>query len=266
MRPIVCAKDQYPEGVILPYSLGIHYAISRLGGQSSLPIILIHGAGGTSYSWPPQLRRLTAHTVLAPDLPSHGKSAPFEISTLDEVATILLDWLNSLGIQQFSVCGHSMGGAIGLLLALIAPQRVRRLILIGSAARLAVNPTLLELSSQASTLPQAVELLIKWSFAPHTPQKLQELTAKKLLENHPQTLFQDLSACNQFDLTASLDHIQQPTLILTGEHDRMTPPQSAQFLAECIPNAQLEIIPNAGHMVVLEQPHYLAQLIRAFCL
>lgn len=248
----------------MPTSLGIHYTISRRGDPTSPPLIVIHGAGGISLSWPPQVHRLADITVLAPDLPNHGRSAARDFKTLEEVAAILLEWIEELNVAQVDCCGHSMGGAISLLLALQAPQRVRKLILIGSAARLPVNPRLLELSSKMDTLPQAVEFLIKWSFAPNTPQKLKELTARRLLQNHPRTLFQDLSACNQFDLSTELDRIQQPTLVLTGEQDRMTPVANARWLTENLLNAHMEIIPAAGHMVVLEQPDQIARRLWTF--
>lgn len=218
-----------------------------------------------SLSWPAQVRRLANKTVLAPDLPNHGKSVALVFQTLEEVAGNLLNWLDGLRLQQVDVCGHSMGAGISLLLALQAPQRVRKLILIGSAARLAVNPVLLELAAQPDTLPRAVELLIKWSFAPGTSQRLKELTARRLLENHPYTLYQDLAACNQFDLSAEQGQLQHPTLIITGALDRMTPISGAQELASKLPNAQLEIIPNSGHMVVLEQPDWIAQRLWNFC-
>ena len=250
----------------MPTFSGIFYTLSQPRQIAPFPpLLLIHGAGGMSLSWPAQVRRLANKIVLAPDLPNHGKSVTLAFQTLEEVADTLLNWLDGLRLQQVDVCGHSMGGAISLLLALQAPQRVRKLILIGSAARLAVNPMLLELAAQPDTLPRAVELLIKWSFAPSTPHQLKELTARRLLENHPHTLHQDLAACNRFDLSGELDKIKQPALILTGALDRMTPVPDAQELANKLPNAQFEIIPNSGHMAVLEQPDWIAQRLGDFC-
>lgn len=250
----------------MPTFSGIFYTLSHPRETSRFPpLLLIHGAGGMNLSWPAQVRRLANKTVLAPDLPNHGKSVTLAFQTLEEIANTLLNWLDGLKMRQVDVCGHSMGGAISLLLALQAPQRVRKLILIGSAARLAVNPVLLELAAQPDTLPRAVELLIKWSFAPGTSQRLKELTARRLLDNHPHTLYQDLAACNRFDLSGELDKIKQPALILTGEFDRMTPIPGAQELAKKLANAHFEIIPNSGHMVVLEQPNWIAQWLWDFC-
>ncbi|PWH18068.1 MAG: hypothetical protein DDG59_06800 [Anaerolineae bacterium] len=249
----------------MPYTGGIYYTLSQpKKSPSTTPLVLIHGAGGMSFSWPPQVRRLPNLTVLAPDLPNHGKSAAQAVQTLEEMAFTLLKWLDQLGIAQVALCGHSMGAAISLLLALHAPQRVCKLILIGTAARLAVNPTLLELAAQPDTLPKAVELLIQWSFAPSTSQRIKELTARRLLESHPAVLYQDLAACNRFDLSTELSQIQQPALVLTGELDRMTPVANAQWLASHLPNAQLEILPGGGHMVVLEQPDQITQKLLAF--
>ncbi len=248
----------------MPTFGGLAYTFSQRGAPSSTPLILLHGAGGMSLSWPPQIRRLAGTTVITPDLPNHGKSSPYPFNILDEVASILLRWIDALQIPTVHLCGHSMGGAIGLLIALQAPQRVQKVILIGSAARLPVNPLLLELSAQASTLPQAIETLIKWSFAPSTPQRIKELTAQRLMENRPNSLYQDLFACNQFDVSDKLSQIQQPCLVLTGEHDRMTPVATAQTLAQGLPNAELEIIPDAGHMVVIEQPEQIAKRLWQF--
>ncbi|RCK71941.1 MAG: hydrolase, alpha/beta hydrolase fold family [Anaerolineae bacterium] len=250
----------------MPTFAGIYYTISQPSEPATVPpLVLIHGAGGMALSWPPQIRRLSQMTVLAPDLPNHGKSAALVYQKLDEVAKALLSWLDALQIEEFNLCGHSMGGAICLLLALQAPQRVHKLILIGSAARFAVNPVLMELSAQPETLPRAVELLIKWSFGPRTPRRIKELTARRLLENHPHTLHQDLAACNEFNLSGELGYIQQPALILTGELDRMTPVADAQELANKLPNAQFEIISGSGHMVILEQPDRIAKRVWDFC-
>lgn len=265
-RPSEKRNLQLKEIGSLPTFAGIYYTISQPSEPATVPpLVLIHGAGGMALSWPPQIRRLPQMTVLAPDLPNHGKSAALVYQKLDEVAKALLSWLDGLQIEEFNLCGHSMGGAICLLLALQAPQRVHKLILIGSAARFAVNPVLMELSAQPETLPRAVELLIKWSFGPRTPRRIKELTARRLLENHPHTLHQDLAACNEFNLSGELGYIQQPALILTGELDRMTPVADAQELANKLPNAQFEIISGSGHMVILEQPDRIAKRVWDFC-
>ena len=77
-------------------------------------------------------------------------------------------------------------------------------------------------------------------------------------------LYRDLAACDGFDMMSELGHIAQPTLIVTGEEDRLTPPKYARFLAEHLDNAQLALLPNAGHYAQLEAPGAIADAIRAW--
>ena len=72
-------------------------------------------------------------------------------------------------------------------------------------------------------------------------------------ETRPSVLLGDFLACNEFDETTRLSQIYQPVLVLTGEDDKMTPPRYAQFLADKLPHAELKIVPDAGHMLMLER-------------
>ena len=74
----------------------------------------------------------------------------------------------------------------------------------------------------------------------------------------------DFLACKAFDDRERLNEIQQPALIICGSEDKMTPVRFSQFLIDDLPDARLEIIPNAGHMVMLEQPANVAALIKKF--
>lgn len=227
-------------------------------------MVLIHGAGGMSLSWPAPIRRLEHTTVIAPDLPNHGKSAPRRLGGLEEFAAALLEWFDGMRLDPVDLCGHSMGGAIGLLLALQEPQRVRRLIVIGSAARLPVSPTLLELAADPRTFAQAVEWLIRHAFGPNAPQRTRELTAQRLLETPPQTLYSDLLACDRFDLSAEVARIRHPTLVIGGGCDRLVTPAATRWLATHLPCARLEVLPQAGHLVMLERPQEVARQISRF--
>ena len=71
-------------------------------------------------------------------------------------------------------------------------------------------------------------------------------------------------ACDAFDATEGLSRVTVPTLILCGAEDRMTPPKLSEYLQANIPGATLEIVPRAGHMLMLEQPEYVAGLLERF--
>jgi pimeloyl-ACP methyl ester carboxylesterase len=77
-------------------------------------------------------------------------------------------------------------------------------------------------------------------------------------------LYGDLLACNRFDVMDRLGAIQQNTLVICGVDDQMTPVRYAQYLSNSMPNARLNVIPNAGHMVMLEQPQLVANSLLSF--
>jgi pimeloyl-ACP methyl ester carboxylesterase len=77
-------------------------------------------------------------------------------------------------------------------------------------------------------------------------------------------LYGDFIACNNFDETARIEQIRQPVLVVCGNEDRMTPLRQSQFLAEHIPGAMLKSIPDAGHMVMLEKPQPVADILLGF--
>lgn len=243
----------------MPFFAGLYYMLSDLGNWGDIPLVLIHGAGGTCLSWPPHIRRLTGQTVFALDLPGHGKSEGTSSQSIKEYAEILLNWSNKQKMEKIIICGHSMGGAICLQMALQEQNMVEKLILIGCSAKLKVNPQLLELASHQNTVENAVDLLVKWSFADHVTPRLVAQTSQRLKETRYPVLYNDLLACNAFDITEQLDNIQSSNLVLVGAHDKMTPVRHAKMLANMLPSANFEIIPDAGHMVVIEQPQLVSK-------
>ncbi|MGZ3664019.1 MAG: alpha/beta fold hydrolase, partial [Ktedonobacterales bacterium] len=118
------------------------------------------------------------------------------------------------------------------------------------------------LLEEARTQPdQAMRKLITLGMAPdHEADAPHYFDA--LQPTAPGVLHRDLSACNDFDMMAELGRITQPTLIVVGEADRLTPPKYAAFLHDNIAGAELLIVPNAGHYVPAEAPDALADALR----
>jgi pimeloyl-ACP methyl ester carboxylesterase len=233
------------------------------GGQRSV-VVLIHGAGGTHLYWPPELRRLPGYRVFALDLPGHGKSTGRGLQSIAAYAQAVMDWVLALGMHSAVFVGHSMGGAIALRLALEHAANVNGLVLIGAGRRLAVAPELLENAASATTYQNAVNLATDWSFGSGASPRLKEIAAQRMAETRASVLHGDFVACDTFDETERIGQIRQPTLILCGNEDRMTPLRQSQFLAERIPGATLKTIPEAGHMVMLEKPQPVAEAVLEF--
>lgn len=248
----------------MPIAGGLYYHYNS-GEESSLPVVLLHGAGGMHLYWPPEIRRLPGCRLYALDLPGHGKSdAMGGLQTISAYAQQVLTWLDAVGISRAVFVGHSMGGAIALALATQSPEQVLGLGLVATGARLRVNPELLSDAASPTTFYKAIETLVCWSFSSQTPARTLELATRRFGEVRPSVLYGDLLACNSFDLSESLEQIQCPTLLVCGTEDHMTPLRTSQLLAGKIPHTQLVTVQDAGHMVMLEQPQVVASALASF--
>ncbi len=240
----------------------IYYHIYQAGER--LPVVLLHGAGGTNLNWPSQVRRLTGFKVYALDLPGHGRSGGRGQQTIQGYAVEIITWMRAVGLHNAFFIGHSMGGAIAQVLALDYPEHVLGIGVVASGARLRVMPQLLQYASSSDTFAQAVALVIAGSFGPQAAPRLVELAARVLAGTRPSVLHGDFLACNSFDVMGRVAELRLPCLLVFGEDDQMTPPRYARFLYDHIPGARLEIVPQAGHMVMLEKPQAVADILADF--
>ncbi len=231
-------------------------------GDSKRNLVYIHGAGGNHLHWPHQLRRMRGANVYALDLPGHGRSQGKGRSSIAAYRDFVLAFLGALGLRRATLVGHSMGGAIALDCALHYPAALEGMILVGSGGRLRVAPALLE-----SILPDfegAVQLICDYAYAPAAPAQLVRLGRRQMLRTDPQVLYGDFVACDAFDVMARLEEIDCPTLIICGTEDRLTPPKYSTFLRDRIAGAQLLLVEEAGHMVMLEQPEVVSRAVAQF--
>ncbi len=248
----------------MPVAADIYYHAYREEDKGKLPVVLIHGAGGMHLNWPAEVRRLPGFRIYALDLPGHGKSSGRGQQSISAYTLALLNWLEAVGLHRAVFVGHSMGGAIIQYLALTYPEHVLAMGLLGSAAKLPVNPALLKAAAHPTTFHNAVEKIVAWSYGPEAPDKLVELAVSRMTEVRPSVLHADFLACDAFDETERVANINLPMLVLCGTEDKMTPLRNSQFLVDSIPTARLEIIPNAGHMLMLEKPQEVAAALANF--
>jgi pimeloyl-ACP methyl ester carboxylesterase len=241
----------------------------RTGHSGMVPrrptLILIHGAGGSSQSFLPQIRGLDRFiNILALDLPGHGNTPGPGRQAIATYADWVHETLAGPFPESFFLGGHSMGGAISLEMGLRFPNKIQGLILIATGATLGVSPKLLTgLQEQPH---QTIGKINEWSYAKGTdPQIIAQ--SIQLMEQTPVSVIQgDFQACSQFQRQDEIGGIKAPTLILVGDQDVMTPPGSSRFLQEKIPASQLAVIPGSGHMIMLEKHQEVNQAIREFIL
>jgi pimeloyl-ACP methyl ester carboxylesterase len=225
---------------------------------TGLPLLLVHGAGGTRLHWPAELRHLPGRRVLSVDLPGHGGSAPPAERTVAGMALRLAGVLDALGIPRAAVGGHSLGGAVALTLALDAPGRVAGLLLVGTGARLRVVPEILAASADPGRAREVADALAAVSFGAAAPAAMREELVRGALAQAPGVVHADFTACDGFDAMARLGLIRAPARVVVGAEDRLTPPRYGAFLREALPGEGMDLVPGAGHMVAWEAPGVVA--------
>ena len=236
-------------------------------------LVLIHGAGTDHTFWGLQTRFFAHHgfSVLAVDLPGHGRSDGPVLDTIDDLADWLWRVLDTVGAEQAALAGHSMGSLIALAAGAKRPDKTRALVLVGTAERIAVQEDLL--AAAADKDPKAFDLITDWGFGKpshlggHQAPGLWMLGSGHALlaAGTPGVLGSDLAACDAYDGTLEAAHkITCPVLMLLGASDRMTPPRMTKALAEALAHAETEILPGTGHMIMVERPNETIDAIDGF--
>lgn len=240
--------------------------------DKSLPaVVFIHGAGFDHSSWALHTRWFAHHgfTVLAPDLPDHGRSSGPSLGSIAEMADWTAALLDVAGAAKAHLVGHSMGSLISLETAARHPDRVSALSLIGTAATMTVGPDLLK-AAEAND-QDALDMVSIWglgfnaelggSLAPGLWMHGGAQAVLKACE--PGVLFRDLSACNAYaNALAAAASVKVPTTLILGERDMMTPLKAGKALAAAIPHAKTVVVPGAGHMIMAERPDALLAALR----
>ncbi len=175
---------------------------------------------------------------------------------------VIEGFIQALGLRGPVLGGHSMGGGIALACALAFPEKLGGIALIGSGARLRVLSSILE--GVRTRFLSGVDEIIEYSFSSRAPSDLVAEGRKKLLACPPEVVHGDFSACNAFDQMDKVDTVRLPALIVCGEEDKLTPPKYSVYLAERIPGASLCLVPEAGHMVMVEKPREVGEAVLNF--
>ena len=250
-------------------------------------LLLLHGIAGSSLTWVPAMRLLqNDYTVLAPDFLGHGASEkPLGDYSLGNLATVMRDFLNLLGIDRATVVGQSFGGGVALQFAYQFPERCERLVLVdaGGLGR-EVNWIL-----RLATLPGAEYVMpvlfpaFAWTWGDsvikffggrgfrneeavemwRSYQSLTDGEARRAFVRTMRSVIdpggQSVSAADRLYLTA-----QMPTLIVWGDRDGIIPLEHAYLAHEAIPNSRLEVMEGLGHYPHAEDPVRFVEILRDF--
>jgi pimeloyl-ACP methyl ester carboxylesterase len=241
--------------------IGLWYADQGLKESPRLPMLLLHGAGGSHLDWPATLRRLPDRRVIVPDLPGHGRSAPPWRDSIGAYAGDVMGLLDRLGFGRCILVGHSMGGAIALSVAHMRPQCVAGLILIGCGARLPVPAAILD-GLVVEPQRALAEFGARLGTSGAGPSSFSAGPGLGAID--PAVLRADLLACGRFDATGWLGELSMPALVVVGRGDRVTPVALGEDLAGRMGAATLVVMEGGGHFVALEQPSRVGEVVRGW--
>ena len=248
---------------------------------SGPPLLLLHGFTGTALTWEPFLDGWSEFRCLAVDMIGHGLSdAPADVSrySSDRLVDDLMTLLDEFSIRSLAVLGYSMGGRLALNLALRAPDMVRAVILENT------NPGIEDADDREARIGRDEELarsieadgivrfVDNWANQPilssqsTLPSPTQTKLREQRLRNDPHGLancLRGLGLGQQRPLWSRLDSVSAPVLLLAGALDRKYC-ELGQRMADAFPQAKLEIVPEAGHAVHLEQPGSFSAIVSRF--
>lgn len=236
---------------------------------SGPPLLLLHGTGASLHTWDGWVQELKEDfRIIRIDLPGYGLTGPhpthdYSAQAYTRLLTDLLDWL---GIEKVHIAGNSLGGRIAWEFAATAPERVDRLILIDPSG----YPT-----------GKAPTLAFRLGAMPVANLLLRHITPRQLFENSLKEVYADDSKVTEelvtryYELfmrqgnreafiarmrtgfaadTARIALVQAPTLVMWGEKDAWIPAEHASRFARDLPNATLQLYPDAGHVPMEEEP------------
>ncbi|MFF6988905.1 4-carboxymuconolactone decarboxylase [Streptomyces sp. NPDC010273] len=240
----------------------------RFDGPEDAPVLILGPSLGTTWHmWDRQVPELMKQwRVFRFDLPGHGGSPAHPAGSVSDLADRLLATLDALGVQRFGYAGCALGGAVGLELVLRHPERVASLALIATSPRFGTADEFRQrgvivrtngLDPIARTSPD------RWftsGFAASQPA-ITEWAVQMVRTTDPGCYIAACEALAAFDVRSELARIGVPTLVLVGSDDQVTGPAEARTLVAGIPDARLAVVPGASHLVPVEQPAAVTDLL-----
>ena len=249
-----------------------------VGDPHDPAVVFLHGLSHFGLVWAPQLE-VAVHSgwrAVTVDLRGRGLSEPVTTKrTVTELAADVLALLDALGVREAVFCGLSLGSMIAQQLLVDHPDRVRGAILAGigtnftfPGAREMVDGWIALWLSENGPLTR---LETTWPFV--TTEAFRESAPgralyaswrRALAPVDGRSLAHIAEGLLEFDVRPGLPGVDQPVLVVAGEHDRLAPPPMVREVADLIPGAQFEIIEGAGHISNRERPDRFNDLLLAF--
>ncbi|AYN38585.1 4-carboxymuconolactone decarboxylase [Streptomyces dangxiongensis] len=240
----------------------------RFDGPEDAPVLILGPSLGTTWHmWDRQVPELAKQwRIFRFDLPGHGGAPAHPAGSVAELTARLLVTLDALGVQRFGYAGCALGGAVGIELGLRHPERLASLALVAASPRFGTADEFRQrgvivrtngLDPIARTAPD------RWftgGFAAAQPA-ITEWAVQMVRTTDPGCYIAACEALAGFDVRPELGRVGVPTLVLVGADDQVTGPAEARTLVAGIPDARLAVVPGASHLVPVEQPAAVTDLL-----
>ena len=251
-------------------------AYAYTGGRPFEPkqpaVVFVHGAAFDHSVWQWQSRYFAHHglSVLAVDLPGHGRSPGPVRTSIGGLADWVGDFIDAAMLEQAALVGHSMGALIALETAIRRASRVAKLAMVGISVPMPVGDAFIAAARDDS--PAGFDMEAVWGLSRGALLAQSPIPGASLLgagralngRAHPGVLAADLEACNSYAPSMeSIRALEMPALIVGGKRDQMTPPKAVRAFASAMPQAKLVEL-DAGHSMMSEAPRELLRALRAF--
>lgn len=239
----------------------LHHSVD---GDGEPVLVLAGSLGSTLAMWEQQLPALSGFRVVCFDHPGHGGSPLLYARSVDGITAEVVALLDALELDRVSFCGLSLGGAVGMRLALDHPERLDRLVLCCTSMRFA-TPEFWDERARAvregGVQAIADVVLERW----FTPGFGDVRRYREMLVGTPQEGYaRCCEALRDWDVRGQLGAVKAPTLVLAAADDPSTPPDGLEAIAAELPDAQLVVIDDARHLVNVERPEEVNAALLSF--
>ncbi len=236
-------------------------------------VVFIHGAANDHSVWALQSRYFAYHgwNALALDLPGHGASNGKPHAAVGAMADWISELLDELKLERVALVGHSMGSLVALETAARYPEKISKLVMVGTAVPMAVSDTLLD--AALANEHAAFDMVNIWGHTAAAQLGSNPLPGvwmagdfMRLLEKSKRDVLGiDLKACNDYqDGIIAAAKVACPTLLLLGKQDMMTSPKMTKELAAALKNCRVVVLERAGHIPMAEEPDATLDALKNF--
>lgn len=250
---------------ILIKGISINFTKGKKLDKSRPTLLFVHGAGQRSYCWRFQEKLFINHpdfNYIALDLPGRAGSQGDGYKTISEYKDFLLDFIKVLELENIIIIGHSMGGAIAMLIAIEHPELLKAVSLIATSPKLAVAQQTLD--KVGENYDDFCEISPTRAFAEASRQELKDEYKRGLVDTGSNVCYGDLIACNEFDITDEVNKIKVPTLIISADKDIMAPWKNGEYLHREIYGSEFHLIKDSGHFVMQEKAQETNSILSQF--